>query len=119
MFKNRAFGHLINDPFPTITHSSGFDLDGVAVMNSTLGIAEVQPQELSIYPNPANHSVVVSFEAKNQRTIATLYDMTGRTVATLPIEAGATTATLNTSALSGGIYMLQMDGKTVKMVVRH
>lgn len=114
-----AFGHLINDPFPTITYSSGFDLDGVAVMNSTLGITEVQPQALSIYPNPANHSVVVSFEAKNQRTIATLYDMTGRTVATLPIEAGITTATLNTSALSGGIYMLQMDGKTVKMVVRH
>jgi hypothetical protein len=114
-----AFGHLINDPFPTITHSAGFDLDGVAVMNTTLGIDEAQSTALSLFPNPANHSAIVTFEAQAQRTTAILYDMTGRTVATLPVEAGTTSIILNTAALANGIYMLHMAGNIEKLVVRH
>ena len=114
-----AFGHLINDPFPTITHSAGFDLDGVAVMNTALGIDEVQTSALSLYPNPANHSAIVTFTAQAQRTTAILYDMTGRAVAALPVEAGATTITLNTANLANGIYMLHMAGNVEKLVIRH
>ena len=114
-----AFGHLINDPFPTITHSAGFDLDGVAVMNTTLGINKVQASALSLYPNPANPSAIVTFEAQAQPTTAILYDMTGRATTAIPVEAGATTITLNTATLADGIYMLHMAGNVEKLVVRH
>ena len=114
-----AFGHLINDPFPTITHSAGFDLDGVAVMNTTLGINKVQASVLNFYPNPANHSAIATFEAQAQRTTAILYDMAGRAVATIPVEAGATSITLNTANLANGIYMFHMAGSVEKLVIRH
>ena len=115
-----AFGHLINDPFPTITYSAGFDLDGVAVLNDgTSGIEPVTNSALSLYPNPANHSVVITFEAQPQHTTATLYDMTGRTVATIPVEAGSTTITLNTTNLANGVYMLHLAGDVEKLVIRH
>ena len=103
----------------TITYSAGFDLDGVAVMNTTLGINKVQTSALSLYPNPANHSAIVTFEAQSQRTSAILYDMTGRAVAAIPVEAGATTITLNTATLANGIYMLHMAGNVEKLVIRH
>ena len=115
-----AFGHLINDPFPTITYSAGFDLDGVAVLNDgTSGIDPVANNTLRLFPNPANHSVILSFDAQPQRTTATLYDMTGRTVATIPVEAGATTITLNTANLAKGVYMLHLAGNVEKLVIRH
>ena len=114
-----AFGHLINDPFPTITYSAGFDLDGVAVMNTTLGINKVQASVLNFYPNPANHSAMVTFEAQAQRTTAILYDMAGRAVATIPVEAGATSITLNTANLANGIYMFHMAGSVEKLVIHH
>ena len=114
-----AFGHLINDPFPTITYSAGFDLDGVAVMNTTLGINKVQASILNFYPNPANHSAIATFEAQAQRTTAILYDMAGRAVATIPVEAGATSITLNTTNLANGIYMFHMAGSVEKLVIRH
>lgn len=115
-----AFGHLINDPFPTITYSAGFDLDGVAVLNDgTSGIAPVTAHAMRLYPNPANHSTQVTFEAQAQRTTAVLYDMTGRTVATWTVEAGTTTLNINTATLTNGIYMLHMAGNIEKLVIRH
>jgi hypothetical protein len=114
-----AFGHMINDPFPTITHSSGFDLDGVAVLNDMLSINEVQASALKLYPNPANNSTTISFEVQAQRTTAFLYDMTGRTVATFAIEAGTNTLNINTATLTNGIYMLHMAGNIEKLVIRH
>ena len=114
-----AFGHLINDPFPTITYSAGFDLDGVAVMNTSLGIDQAQTAELSLYPNPANHSVTARFAAQTQHATATIYDMAGRVVVSLPVEAGSTSLTINTASLANGVYMLHLAGNNQKLVIRH
>ncbi|MBO4599596.1 MAG: T9SS type A sorting domain-containing protein [Bacteroidales bacterium] len=114
-----AFGHLINDPFPTITYSAGFDLDGVAVMNTAVGIDELKTTTLRLYPNPANTSVSLTFEALPTRCLTTLYDMAGRKVASYPVEAGATTLHISTATLSDGVYMLSLLGNIEKLVVRH
>jgi hypothetical protein len=114
-----AFGHLINDPFPTITYSAGFDLDGVAVMNTSLGIDHAQTAELSLYPNPANHSVTARFAAQTQHATATIYDMAGRVVVSLPVEAGSTSLTISTASLANGVYMLHLAGNNQKLVIRH
>jgi len=48
------FGHKINDPWPTLFPSSGFDLDAVGLIHTTVShLNETNIQSLTIYPNPA------------------------------------------------------------------
>lgn len=63
-----AHGFAVNDPFPTAFESSGFDLDGVGVMHSTVGVNEIASSELKVYPNPTVDFVTVDVktEAKLQ-----------------------------------------------------
>ncbi len=59
-----SYGNKINDPFPTPFHSGGFDLSGVGVINeyNNLGI-QTENLNFSIYPNPSNGIVHVSFNS--------------------------------------------------------
>ena len=47
-------GNIVNDPFPTPFHSSGFDLDAVGVINNSLNtnISDDRISYINIYPNP-------------------------------------------------------------------
>ena len=114
-----AFRHIINDPFPTITHSAGFDLDGVAVMNDVLSIHKAEATALRMYPNPANGNVRLTFEAQASRSEVVVYDMAGRKVVAMPVEAGVNAISLNTAALADGVYMVRMGTGVEKLVVRH
>ena len=110
-----AFGHMINDPFPTVSHSAGFDLDGVAVLNDgTTGIAPVAATTLRVYPNPADGRVMLM---ASNATEAEVYDMTGRRVALVSLTDGM--GVLNTAALPAGIYMVRMGSATTKLAVKH
>lgn len=103
------YGNLINDPFPTITYSAGFDLDGVGVINferSTVeGIADIEMNTIKVWPNPATN--VLNVENGNG---AQLYDMTGRLVMTLTSDKA------DISHLNNGIYMLRQGSKVTKVV---
>ena len=73
-----SYGRIINDPFPTSFSSGGFDLDAVAVVDSsfTTGISGVQWDEVSIYPNPTSdwiHVNIYDYELA-------IYDIQGRKV---------------------------------------
>ena len=114
-----AFGHIINDPFPTITYSAGFDLDGVAVLNEKLGIGNVEATALKMFPNPANGNVRLTFEAQASRSEVVVYDMAGRKVVAMPVEAGVNAVSLNTAALADGVYMVRIGSNVEKLVVRH
>jgi hypothetical protein len=114
-----AFGHIINDPFPTITHSAGFDLDGVAVLNDALGVEEADAVMLRMYPNPASDIVRMTFGVQSACSEVAVYDMAGRKVLAMPIESGMNSVSLNTAALANGIYMVRMGSSVQKLVVRH
>ena len=114
-----AFGHIINDPFPTITHSAGFDLDGVAVLNDALGVEEADAVMLRMYPNPASDIVRMTFGVQPACSEVAVYDIAGRKVLAMPIEAGMNSVSLNTAALANGIYMVRMGSSVQKLVVRH
>ena len=59
-----VLGNLINDPYPTVFESGGFDLDAVGVIHQApLGIPDIA-DKIAIYPNPANSFVTVSFPGK-------------------------------------------------------
>ena len=111
-----AFGHIVNDPYPTrdtIWGSGGFDLTGVAVLfQSQEGIEEAVALELkNIYPNPASDFVNVSV---NRAVDAQLFDLSGCKMADIHLDAGQNT--LNISNLKSGIYILRTEGNSKKIV---
>ncbi|MCF0206415.1 MAG: T9SS C-terminal target domain-containing protein [Bacteroidales bacterium] len=46
-------GNIVNDPFPTPFHSSGFDLDAVGVIHNLSSVGEFFGIETDIFPKPA------------------------------------------------------------------
>ncbi|MFN8278453.1 MAG: T9SS type A sorting domain-containing protein [Chitinophagales bacterium] len=73
-----AFGHKINDPWPTNFPSGGFDLDAVGVLaHWPTGFVDASNHKLQIFPNPVHHQLHLSATASN----LCLYDDLGRLVA--------------------------------------
>ena len=108
-----AFGHIINDPWPTNFNSSGFDLTGVAVLHENsgaTGIDEVMIVE-GIWPNPTADLFNVSL-SRPAETI--LYDIAGRQVAVYSLRQGRNT--LDLTNLPTGVYMLRCEGLVSKIV---
>jgi hypothetical protein len=57
-------GNIINDPWPTLFPSSGFDLDAVGVINNTSnGLHPYDMHTLTIYPNPADKYLQVKYNS--------------------------------------------------------
>ena len=110
-----AFGHLVNDPWPTNNDKGGFDLDGVAVLNvaTTEDIADVTATTISVYPNPTTDLLQISTNSTAQ---AELYDLSGRMAATYKLTEGVNT--LSIGNLPAGVYMLRAAG-TVQKIVKY
>lgn len=111
-----AFGHIINDPWPTPFASSGFDLTGVAVMyelNGTTGIADAPMTVTGVYPNPATDRLTVAVSAPAD---AQLYDHTGRCLMTVTLRQGGNVIDL--SSLHAGVYILRAGGEAVRVIKR-
>ena len=55
-------GNIVNDPWPTAFHSSGFDLDGIGVINNSMNtsINENSVLQVSLYPNPTKDILYIS-----------------------------------------------------------
>ena len=106
-----AFGHIVNDPFPTNSYSSGFDLDGVAVMNQKSNSIDEAVAVVSIYPNPVSDvmNITVSEEMEAQ-----LFDMSGRCLMTISLNCGANAVSLN--SISNGVYLLRTPAGIQKIV---
>ncbi len=108
-----AYGHIINDPWPTPFEASGYDLTGVAVLHentNTSGITEMMTVE-GIWPNPTADRVNVSMRHAAE---GLLYDLTGRQVAAYSLREGLNT--LDLTNLKNGVYMLRTEGSVSKIV---
>ncbi|MCQ2299616.1 MAG: T9SS type A sorting domain-containing protein [Bacteroidales bacterium] len=111
-----AFGHLVNDPYPTDGYSGGFDLDGVAVMHfAEVGVDDVLVGEAVVYPNPASTSVVCQVKGEGSHRLC-LYDMTGRIL--MQRTFSGTSLQINLSDMANGVYMIRVDGFAKRLAVR-
>ena len=110
-----AFGHIVNDPFPTVSYSAGFDLDGIAVLNQKgegIELAE-NGTLISVSPNPATDRLCITLNSY-ESTEATLFDVSGRAVMTITLHNGANTVDIN--ALQNGVYIIRAAGNVTKVV---
>ena len=107
-----AFGHMVNDPWPTNSYSSGFDLDGIAVLHSTSeGIDDVDEELVNVYPNPATDYITVSGAEGAEAEIC---DVMGRRVMAFTIESPR--FTVNVASLPAGVYLLRVGGAVCRIV---
>jgi hypothetical protein len=95
---------------------------------SYLGVNDIDADQfgLSVYPNPANDEVNVSFNLTNEALVnVTVTDLAGKVVYTSNGEsnvAGAHSMKINTSNFSNGVYMVNFKANnevsTQKIVIR-
>lgn len=115
-----ANGNIINDPFPTVSYSSGFDLDGVCVLHQAdAGVADCEHTVSNIYPNPAVDHIIINRSANMADAAVTLYDITGRTVMKTTMKAGDCQLKIDTHNIEPGIYILQVETTNTKIVIQH
>ena len=95
--------------------------------NSVFELAAVQVEELSVYPNPANEIMNVSFDLKGNASFEIqLTDLTGRVVDTRgsAVKAGKVQSEFNVASLANGTYIVNvLDNEKVvastKAIVKH
>lgn len=110
-----SHGNIINDPYSTPFTSSGFDLNGVGVINQkTLRNSQFNTTTLSLYPNPASEIVYMNTEEESSIAI---YDIAGQILKKLPI---AKHKEITVSDLKVGTYLFEvsiLDRKIIKKIV--
>ncbi|MBQ7551700.1 MAG: T9SS type A sorting domain-containing protein [Bacteroidales bacterium] len=110
-------GHIINDPYPTDHNTSGFDLDGVCVLNgwrpNSVADYEVPNTTFKIYPNPCQSAVNCETEIGQPVVI---YNAMGAVV--YCVIATETLTVISVNDLPAGMYIIQQGAKTAKMIKR-
>ena len=105
-----AHGTIINDTYPTMFESGGFDLDALGVIHSSELSIEENEIQVSIYPNPTNGIVYVKCDTKVK--IRAL-DMEGRV-----LFVKENVKEIDLSLYDNGIYYLEIHSNNTKIVRR-
>ncbi|EPR74314.1 cell surface protein [Winogradskyella psychrotolerans RS-3] len=103
-----SFGNAINDPFSTPFYSSGFDLDGIGVINQqSLSIDNEEYLAISIYPNPASNELHIN---STEKVDVSIYDILGKLVISEKVDSNNA---IEISELKSGIYLVRiaLNGK--------
>jgi uncharacterized repeat protein (TIGR02543 family) len=85
-----------------------------ASFDITTGMEETSQAGVTLYPNPCQNSFVVN--TAGEATILYLYDVNGKLALSQPIQDKST---VDVSALSKGIYVVKIDGKSYKLIKIH
>ena len=107
-------GHMVNDPWPTVSYSSGFDLAGVAVLAPNAAIGEVKEVDIRVAPNPASNRITVRAEGLEDADVQ-LFDLAARRIRHTTLRHGA--AQLEVSTLPAGIYILRVGRHTQSVCI--
>lgn len=110
-------GNIINDPWPTIFPSSGFDLDAVGVIHSALSIGDNSKEiKISLYPNPATEIVNLVTSSENRIINIEIADFQGRII--FSENYSSSLAQINVCNLESGIYILKCQLEFGEIIMR-
>ena len=98
-------GNIINDPYPTNFASGGFDLDAIAILDSSFAtsVQNVSELDINIYPNPAKDYIQIS--GTSLFDVITITDLNGRVV----LQDYSSSNSINVSSLSKGLYLIKIE----------
>jgi hypothetical protein len=103
----------------SVTNASGCVVsDSVAItVDVCTGITENTSSTFTIFPNPANNNITVSWSTADIKTL-TLRDAAGRVVRTYNVNG--TQAQLSLEGLASGVYFLSVGGdtKAVRKIIK-
>ena len=107
-----AFGHIVNDPWPTDFNSCGFDLTGVGVIHQKpVSIDNHKMPQVFAYPNPCTGTLYIINE--NAERIE-LYNSNGQLLNV--VNNGDTHITLNMQSYPAGLYLLKVGNGVQKIL---
>ena len=90
-------------------------VDNIEILNSPVGIEEVEEGSLAIFPNPVKDVLTINYDKAISQI--DVYDVNGKLVKTFTTVG----STVNVSDLSSGVYMLNLqteEGLIVKKIVK-
>jgi hypothetical protein len=106
-----SFGNPINDPYPTVFESGGFDLDGVAVIHSVpLEILDLFNENV-VFPNPSSGTITIRSASEAKISI---HDSTGKVISEL-IHREKLTLDLD---LPNGIYFVKIVSEHNQEIIK-
>ncbi len=94
--------------------------DSVLVLDEFVGINEVAPAQVSIYPNPSTGTFYVSVNATDVATV-TVFNLLGEELYHAAVEGQHTTLPIDLSNHSNGVYLLKVQnggGTVVKRIAK-
>ena len=107
-----AFGHIVNDPWPTNFASSGFDLTGVGVIHQKpVGIENHDVTRITVYPNPCSDRIYVNLDEIQK---VELYNMNGQLLEL--IQPNDTHFMLDMQQYPSGLYLLKVGNGVQKIM---
>jgi hypothetical protein len=105
-------GEIINDPWPTEYESCGFDLDAVAVLHTSTGIADHGKIQLSIHPNPVHR--ILHIDGLSSETNYRIFYPSGKLA-----KSGRTSEkTIDVSGLPPSVYILRFSDKQINNAIK-
>jgi hypothetical protein len=98
-------GSKINDPYPTLFPTGGFDLDAVAVLNTALSVDETATawSQPVVYPNPCDGLVWIRTDDCEEGDV-TVMNAVGKVVLRQRTSGSATC--LDLSSVASGLYRI-------------
>lgn len=101
------YGTTINDPYPTPFTSGGFDLDGVGIINGTVGLNENAQLAVALWPNPSKGTLNIQL---SEPARLVLINTCGQTVLDRLIATNES-IDLKAAGIANGVYqvILQTD----------
>jgi len=107
-----AYGHIVNDPWPTNFYSSGYDLTGVGVIyQRPVGIEDHDVTRITVYPNPCNDRIYVNLDEIQK---VELYNMNGQLLEMM--QPNDTHFMLDMQQYPAGMYLLKVGNGVQKIM---
>jgi len=103
-------GNIINDPWPTMFPSGGFDLDAVGVINnSSNSIQANKKQELfQVFPNPAERYLNLQFNTSENPMAYSILDICGEYLVQESLTSNELSR-IELESIPAGLYFIRIN----------
>ena len=109
-------GHKVNDPWPTLFPSGGFDLDAVGVIHNVTNAGIIQNNQIQviIYPNPVEDIIYIKTPPGINLKSYSVLNLSGKKLFEGWNNRGNGKRSIDVHEFPDGLYFLEMDfGETL------